>query len=73
MESIKPVKISARTRNAELAERLERMSRHWAQAACVLTASADDDGAADILFWDADTCPLSDAPQGDGLKKKRSS
>ena len=57
MERIKPVEIAVRTRNGSLADRLERMLRRWADAACVLTARARDGERADILFLDADTCP----------------
>ena len=57
MELIKPVEIAVRTRNGSLDDRLERMLRHWADAACVLTARVRDGKSADILFWDADTCP----------------
>ena len=57
METIHPVKIAVRTRNGSLADRLELMLRHWADAACVLSARVGDAESADILFWDADTCP----------------
>lgn len=57
MELVKPVEIAVRTHNGSLADRLERMLRHWANAACVLTLRACDGESADILFWDADTCP----------------
>ncbi|MBQ6207837.1 MAG: LytTR family transcriptional regulator [Oscillospiraceae bacterium] len=62
MDTIKPVKIAVRTHNGSLADRLERMLCHWADAACVLTAHILDGENGDILFWDADTCPPPDSP-----------
>ena len=60
MDEIKAVRIAALTRNADLAERLERTSRHWADAVCVLTVRVGGDAPADILLWDADTSPPPD-------------
>ena len=55
---MKTVKIAIRTRDKELAERLQRMMRRWKDALCVLMEPVAEKLPADILFLDADTCPF---------------
>ena len=62
---MKAVKVAVRTRDGELAERFKRILCHWKDAVCVLMEPVAAELPADILFLDADTCPLPERAQPD--------